>query len=65
MEQQESHQDVMSELQVLWQEAYQLGNNDYESGDIRKIIDDVMNRRMNPEEGLKRARKIIESKNLR
>ena len=56
---------ALQELQMLLQQAYQLGNNDTESGAIQRIIDAVVSGRMKPEEGLEQARGIIDSKNDR
>ncbi len=56
---------ALQELQMLFQQAYQLGNNDTESGAIQRIMTEVASGRMTPEAGLKQARAIIDSKNER
>jgi len=56
---------VIGELQHLFAQAHQLGNNDYESGAIQRIIAKVQAGGISPEEGLVQARGIIDSKNER
>lgn len=51
-------------LQALQQRAFAMGNNDSESGAIARLIEQVRSGRMSFDDALKRARGIIDSKNV-
>lgn len=53
---------ALLELQGLSQQAQAMGNNDFESGDITRLIQLVETGHMPPSEALQRARQIIDAK---
>jgi hypothetical protein len=55
---------ALLELQALQQRALSMGNNDSESGAIARLIEQVRLGTMPFEDALKKARGIIESKNV-
>ncbi len=57
--------DTLAKLHGLLQIAHQLGNNDYESGAIQRIISEVQAGRMDAQEGIRNATEIVNSKNER
>lgn len=60
-----SQADVLAELHLLWQQAHQLGNNDTESSEIQRIMEECSRGTVTPQDALAQARGIIHSKNER
>jgi len=59
---QDPKEQAASEIRMIMQECYMMGANDYEIPTLKQLEEDVREGEIDPEEGIKRAREILGSK---